>query len=427
MDRGSLLPGAAGRMPARAAPGRTAALDLVVLPVVLPVVLLGLLLTAADVAAEEPVDVAVDGAVAPPGRWTGPEGPPSRSRRSRALPVTRGVAEAWSVALPGEPVSPPVTWDGTAYLLCRLERGHELIAVDLDEGRVRASKRFPKSQDVAIHVWNDVVYLATSTRRISGYEFRGDRFVSRDWFSVADPTHLCVFENEIYVTDAGGLERRSPGMRAPFWTRDGLDGPIALYGRTVVARGGRGESLVSLTRRDGDRFSATRLGYPSAEDIPDDGDVTLGAERILVRPGGAIPTRESGLCTHGFVDYTMVDGKVRLVSLKGLWTFTVTPAVYERGLLAFDGRSKWQHWRKGRGRTVADRKYTPDLFRSVVPATVLGDVAYFGTWAADLETLEVLWRLPVDEVRFGAVPADRIVIIVDGKGNLRGYRSRIGR
>jgi len=33
----------------------------------------------------------------------------------------------------------------------------------------------------------------------------------------------------------------------------------------------------------------------------------------------------------------------------------------------------------------------------------------------------------VDEVRFGAVPADRIVIIVDGKGNLRGYRSRIGR
>jgi hypothetical protein len=54
-------------------------------------------------------------------------------------------------------------------------------------------------------------------------------------------------------------------------------------------------------------------------------------------------------------------------------------------------------------------------------------VAYFGSWAADVETGEILWRLPVRAVAFGAVPADRLVLVIDLKHALRAYRSRVGR
>ena len=57
---------------------------------------------------------------------------------------------------------------------------------------------------------------------------------------------------------------------------------------------------------------------------------------------------------------------------------------------------------------------------------MLDDVAYFGKWAAELKSLEVLWRLPLRSVRYGAVPADRLILVLDGNGVLRGYRERVG-
>ena len=54
---------------------------------------------------------------------------------------------------------------------------------------------------------------------------------------------------------------------------------------------------------------------------------------------------------------------------------------------------------------------------------MLGDIVYFGTWAADIETGEILWKLPVQKPRFAAVPADELVLVVDGT-TLRAFRRR---
>ena len=72
---------------------------------------------------------------------------------------------------------------------------------------------------------------------------------------------------------------------------------------------------------------------------------------------------------------------------------------------------------------ITAEKFQPSLFQHPLPATVFGRVAYFGTWAADLETSDVLWRLPVKKPRFAAVPADRFVLMVDGT-TLRAFREK---
>ena len=82
-------------------------------------------------------------------------------------------------------------------------------------------------------------------------------------------------------------------------------------------------------------------------------------------------------------------------------------------------------WRKRRGLVLARKQWTPDLFQDMVAPTVLGDVAYFGTWAADVVTGEVLWRLPIrGRVLFPAVPADKIVVVIDESHTLRAYKER---
>ena len=111
---------------------------------------------------------------------------------------------------------------------------------------------------------------------------------------------------------------------------------------------------------------------------------------------------------------------------QGFMDFRVAPAVYKGGLIACAGSDVWHWWLGDRGRVLAQRKLSPDLFERLVPATVIGNVAYFGTWAADVETGEILWRLPLRSVEFGAVPADRLVLIVDDK-TLRAYKSRVGK
>jgi len=68
----------------------------------------------------------------------------------------------------------------------------------------------------------------------------------------------------------------------------------------------------------------------------------------------------------------------------------------------------------------------PDLYaieRRVGP-TVLGDIVYFGSWAADIRTRRILWRLPVKRLRFPAVPIDGGVLIVDDLRVLRCFRAR---
>ena len=361
-----------------------------------------------------------DGAIAEPARWTGPHGPAGHTRRSRAIPVVRDVVEAWAVELPGTAATPPVTWDGIAYLSCVGKRGETLCAIDLASGRLVAKKILPKSTAKALHVWAGVVYLQTTPNQVSGFRLVGKTFVERWKYGGKKlrPEGMVAIENEIYVVSRGSLLRLAPGHAKPIWKSfERFAGPPAVYGNSVLAVGEsrRATRLYALRRRDGIVTASPIIGYGG-----DAGDraMTIGTETILVPFG-----YRGGFM---FVPYEMNGDEASPTTPDGSMKFQVQPAVYKQGLIACEGKNEWQWWVGKKGRVLARRRWTPDLFEGPVPPTVLGDVVYFGTWAADVETGEILWRLPLRTVSFGAVPADRLVVVTDGT-HLRAYRSRVGR
>ena len=153
--------------------------------------------------------------------------------------------------------------------------------------------------------------------------------------------------------------------------------------------------------------------------------ITVGSQYILVR-SRPVPFSEAGIGPCAFLTYSLEGKEVKARSADGYMEFGATPAAYKDQLIACDRMDCWLLWQGESGRVLAHREYTPGLFTHPVAPTVLGDVVYFGAWAADIETGEVLWRLPLESVRFGAVPADRLVLVIDSEDTLRAYRSRFG-
>lgn len=372
-----------------------------------------------------------DGAVAEPARWTGPNGPPSNSRRSRALPVTRDVVAAWSVALPGEAVAPPVTWDGTAYVLCAAREGAELVAVDVAKGVLVAKKILPAAPRAPIHVWGGVVYVRSSAGQISGMRPVGSSFIEKWKLASPESPSMTVFEGEMYLAAGGALVRASPGLKDPLWSVPGtFHGPPAIYGDSVLAieidRHGIG-NLVSHDRRTGRMVAKTEIGMPAlAGQQAAPIDITAGADHLLVRPPWPIRL-ERGTASDVFVSYGFEGNLLLNLEARSVMNFRVKAAVYKGGLIGCESEEEWHWWRGPTGQVIAHRKNAPDLFKELVAPTVVGNVVYFGTWAADVDTSEILWRLPVRSVRFGIVPADRLLLAVDGERKLHAFKSRVGR
>jgi len=379
-----------------------------------------------------------DGAIAAPARWTGPNGPASHSRRSRAMPVTRDVVEAWAVTLPGQPVAPPVTWDGLAYVLCKAARGGVLVGVDIARGEIVARKVLPKAPGAPIHVWGDVVYVVTSPGQLTGLRRTGRTFVERWKYRQRgfSPSGMVVIGNEIFVVSNDELLRLAPGSgKYVVWRQSNrFRGPPAVFGDCVLVlghkRGNREPvpTLYALRRSDGTVVSAARIAwYAGAGPGRDEqGGITVGTQYVLVETPRDLALQGSH-ARHGFIPYERHGRLVSLKSADGFMDFRVQPAVYKGGLIACARDNEWQWWVGARGRVLAQRQFSPDLFAQLVPPTVMGDVAYFGSWAADVETSEILWRLPVRAVAFGAVPADRLVLVIDLKHAMRAYKSRVGR
>jgi hypothetical protein len=155
-------------------------------------------------------------------------------------------------------------------------------------------------------------------------------------------------------------------------------------------------------------------------------DITAGADYLLVRTPWNM-RMERGTASDGFVSYEFDGNVVKALATQGFMNFRVKPAVYKGGLIACEQLAEWHWWRGGRGEVIARRQDSPDLFQDPVPPTVVGNVIYFGTWAADVDTGEILWRLPLRSVRFGVVPADRLLLAVEGGARLHAFKSRVGR
>jgi len=382
---------------------------------------MGLLLLAA-VAGAEP-----DGAIAPASRWTGPHGPASNSRRSGALPVARDVVEAWATELPGESASPPVTWDGRLYLLCKARRGHVLCLFDLATGELEAKTHLRDAPGGAVHAWGRSVFVRSSETVVAAYRKAGSSLVEGWKYDADGPVDFRVLENEVYARIGRSVARLSPGVSEPIW-KSHVDavGPVAVYGEHVFCMTEEPRrntvKLVALRRDDGGTETTRTIAWTKGAPRTDPA-LMIAGEQILI--GGTSPfATDSGGETHAFVNFSYRGGRPFIGDCNGLSSFGTWPAACRDGVLTMENGREWMWWREKGGFVLAKSAWTPDLFKDKVAPTVLGDVAYFGTWAADIVTGEVLWRLPVGRVRHPPVPADKLFVVVDEKSTLRAYRER---
>jgi outer membrane protein assembly factor BamB len=382
-------------------------------------------------------------AAAPPGRWSDPRGTAAGSHASRALPILGDVEAAWRLALPGSAAGAPVHWDGVAWLLClegmkrsplAVDMGTKrvLIALDLATGKERARKSLPPGPLTPPVVWDGLVLVALAPNQLMGYSLDGNSIAQR-WKPDPLPAPMSVpviAEGDVWFIAGGALQQLPLRKRTPkVVALDDFRGRPAVSGDLVFAlRHGEVPGYEpSLHLSVYDRRTHECLARPNvawyAGGLPGsdaDARITVTPTEICVE--GPAPFKSTdGQATWAILSFRLENGRIAFPEPAGLSDFLVPPSAHAQGLLALGGGEdvQWHLWKpdeKGRmrGAVLAEAKDRPDLFRHRLPATVVGGIAYFGSWAADFETGDILWYLPVEDPQFAAVPADRLVLVVDG-------------
>ncbi|MCZ6787562.1 MAG: PQQ-binding-like beta-propeller repeat protein [Planctomycetota bacterium] len=380
-----------------------------------------LVLWAATAGADEP-----DAAVAPAGRWSDPAGTPSGGRRSAARPLLGEIEEAWSVELPGTAAHAPVLWDGTVYVLCHDEKeGRILAAIDLYAGRLLAKRVVQGAGPGRAVVWNGVVYIKGGPQIVA---YRRSRTSFKPVWKSKDGRYSdpVVWDGEIYAVNHDALERLRLGSKRPVWrsAARGCRGRAAVYGRCVYAVDSG--NLHALERRTGRILASVDL--PNADRArrfrPGDAVyVTVAPNAVYVQPPFGFRASDGHVGCAEIPRFE--EGDLLKFGEAGLWDFRSRPSVHAKGVVAtfvHGGTARWGQRVKDVMRVTTSRLRHPDLFEPVHPAVILGDLAYLGRAAVDIRSDEVLWRLPVGEMTQPPVPADGMVLAVDGGTTLRCFQ-----
>jgi len=378
-----------------------------------------------------------EGTVAGAAQWGDPEGPPSGSGASAARPLTGDLEEAWSFALPGELLRAPLQWGPSIYLACEGgAQGPILLAVDLALGREVARTRLAPAADAGrIVVWDGTVLVPAGALGLHGYRVAGKGF-NRVWiFRPPDrsdlvPMEPLAYRNEVYLVLDGRLLMVRIGSSSPDWQQEGSfrNRPAIRGDRLfVVERGAVAAGIAVLSRRTGDLLGRTEVA-PLAGKAADGAPARILAREDSLEIRGPAPFRgEVGAWTDAEVPMrTDPRGGVAFDETR-LRNHLCAPVLHAGRLLVQDRveeRVSWMLWSKEGGHRLAAREEQPDFFEDSFPPVVLGGVAYFGRWAADLETREVLWRLPVGRLRYPPTPADRLLVVAPEDRTVRAFRER---
>jgi hypothetical protein len=371
--------------------------------------------------------------------------------------VTGDVEEAWRLELASIDAM-PVTWDGNGYVLGEASDLPVLVAFDIRTGRELARARLPDEGGYAprLVVGGDMV-VTESERGLHGYSLRGGALRSRwhlerrafrgEW---VPPRDAVFVDNEVYARLGGSVFRIRPGDLAHVWRQEGSSsvswarpnavGCPAVRGRHVFqvfvdhsnapTKGARQLRLriVAIRRSDGTLAGERVIAEAWARfDHVDPVALTVDADRLSVRWAHGFPMKGRRNATHVIVPWSETPSGVSLAGELRFGNFVYEPVHHRLGwivLLDEPGKYVWGLLRGDDLYGLVSVRQQPHLFRTPARPVILGDVAYFGAWAADLETRRILWKLPVESVTYGAVPADGLVLVVEGGKVLRAFRSR---
>ncbi|MHC4136584.1 MAG: outer membrane protein assembly factor BamB family protein [Planctomycetota bacterium] len=375
---------------------------------------LGLVLLAALARAGEP-----DASRAAAERWTHPHGSAAGNARSFARAPDSFGGIVWRYKAQKTLLAPPLTWDGAVFVL----DGRSLAALDAENGRVLARTIVNTDQPgkIAVH---DRDFFCLEGKRLVQYRLRG-RKLTRGWsFEVGgDASAPAIVSGEIYLTTQGGLLRLRAGARKPAWKIAGdYVGDPAAYGDHVYAlkRAGSRLELTLHARTDGQVVTSVDLGSAPAgrggrvavtetilgAQIPGSPGIwaIVGCKRAERGPPELTFSRNETLGCQPSAGRTAF---LALAHNPPTWCYVALSKNSRRQLMP-----------------VVNAKRHPELAKSgVAPISLNWPTICFGTWAGNIHSMRILWRL--DErpeikalrngVRFHAVPARHELLLLVAK------------
>ncbi|MHC4933789.1 MAG: PQQ-binding-like beta-propeller repeat protein [Planctomycetota bacterium] len=382
---------------------------------------------------------APDASIAPAGRWTDPRGTAAGSLRSAALPLVDEIEERWTLKLPGVAAHPPLCWDGLIHLVCVQAGKRTYLVIDLYAGEVLARKTIPEGgPSLRPVLWNNTIIFNNQGTQLLAY--RGSRTgIKRIWKSKPGSyTDPVVWDGEIYVVNSERLERLRLGRNSPVWTvgRE-MRGRPAVYGNEVYVLGHMEQpgyypfvQLFAFDRKSGAPRAMSRLGqYVKAEKgiagPTEVAEISVTEESVFVRTPRPLASKRGG-ASHAAAPRAMKDGKLELEGSL-LYEYETLPSAHATGAICRSQEKEgpsWGRWTQKGVHPIASKERHPELFKDRIAAAVLGDIVYFGSWAADIRTGQIVWRLDGAVVSLPVVPVDRMVLVVDNRRALRAFGER---
>jgi hypothetical protein len=354
---------------------------------------------------------------AAPERWTHPHGSAAGNARSFARAPDSYGGTVWSYRARHTILAPPLTWDGVAFVL----DGKSLVALDVESGRVlaRATVNLDAPEKIAVF---DRDFFCLEAQRIVQYRLRG-RKLTRGWtYEVgADASAPAIVAGEIYLTTKGGLVRLRAGARKAAWSVSGdYVGDPAVYGDHVYAlRRARGRlDLVLHARTDGREVKLADVGDAPAGR---GGRVAVTEAIIGAQIPGSPSTWAIVRCSRGD------DGPPDLVFSRNA-ELDCQPSSGRTAFLALTRQPRaWCYVTANPKRKqfpIVSAKAHPQLVATgVSPISLNWPTICFGTWAGNIHSMRILWRLDErpeitalkEGVRFHAVPARHELLLLVAK------------
>jgi len=371
-----------------------------------------------------------DAAEAPADRWPHIRGPASGSGCSAMPPIEALGPPAWTHKTREPILCAPLVWDGVGFVISGTERRGTLEALDLDSGK-RLARGTVKGIGLAPRpaLYQNTVLLRTDEgRRILAYRLFGSQLRWRWTYTIRKggvASAPRVRSGEVYITTRNALLRLRIGRRLPVWKRDGaLFGEAAVLGPHVYAleRNGNKLFLAAFSRESGEPAQKVEV---AANGSPASGGTIAAAEGVIAVQ---LPPENSG--RWALVSRKFEDGK--LVLRYDRTEKIVADVVAIGSTVVGFHKNEWSFLRtEGRKRSAVGQG-RPELKNGATSPVFLAGTGCMGTWAANFQTREILWRLyeqpALTNPKFPPTPADGKLLMVaqDGKHLMAVTEEKIG-
>ena len=173
-------------------------------------------------------------------------------------------------------------------------------------------------------------------------------------------------------------------------------------------------ALAVVDRMSGDVTERVEIG----DDPGGRGGRVVVGEGVV---GAAVPPDGDG--SWRILERTTKRGTVRLAYKRSV-KLASSPIAFPNGLFALTAATTWSLESPARAVPVASPRRRRDLFVAITAPVALSGTAVMGSWAANLRTREILWRLAehgelMRAARKGlrfAVPVDKLLLMIPRDG-----------